>query len=245
MKSVPDAGTCRVVSPPTENALNDDYENDDPGFSGGFGQDNPTEGLELPPWERRERFGLLNALYLTIKDVLMAPGRFFHRMPSQVGLVQPLLFAVVLGLLATFFHWMYTLAGSSLQVFFKDSLSEVMKAPMIAFFTFLFSPALVAGGLLIQAGLTHLMLMILGGNRLGFEATFRVAAYGEATAVLLMIPGCGAFLALVWSLVVTVVGLYSIHEIEPWKAVLAVVLPSIICLASVGGSVVALVAGLS
>lgn len=225
--------------------MNDHFGNDDPGFSGGYGQDDPAVGLQLPPWERRERFGFLNALYLTIKDVLVAPGRFFQRMPSQVGLAQPLLFAVVLGLVATFFHWMYTLAGSSLQVFFQDNLSEVMKAPLFAFFNFLFSPVLVAVGLLVQAGLSHLMLMILGGNRLGFEATFRVAAYGEATAVLLMVPGCGAFLALVWSLVVMVVGLYSIHEIEPWKAVVAVVLPSIICLATVGGSVVALITRLS
>ena len=225
--------------------------NDNNGFQGqnnsdyNTGYSNNTEGLLLPPWERRDRFGFLNALYLTIKDVLLAPGTFFHRMPSQVGLAQPLLFAVLLGLVATFFHWMYTLAGSSLQVFVQDDISQVMKAPIFSFFNFLFSPITVSIGVFFQAGLTHLMLMILGGNRLGFEATFRVAAYSEATAVLLMVPGCGAFLAVVWSLVVTVVGLYSIHETEPWKAVVAVVLPTILCLTTIGGSVVALIAGLS
>jgi len=234
--------------------LNDNFQNsgnqDNPNqgysshFNNGFDQ-HSTEGLELPPWERRERFGFLNALYLTIKDVLLAPGRFFHRMPSQVGIPQPLLFAVVLGVLATFFHWMYTLMGSSLQVFVEDDLATVMQAPIYAFFNFLFSPISVSLVLFFQAALIHLMLMILGGNRLGFEATFRVAAYSEATAVLLMVPGCGAFLSLIWSLVVTVVGLYSIHEIEPWKAVVAVVLPAFICLTTIGGSVVALVAGLS
>ena len=213
-------------------------------FDAGFGTD-PTEGLLLPPWERRERFGFLNALYLTIKDVLLAPGTFFHRMPSQIGLTQPLLFAVILGLVATFFHWMYTLAGSSLQVFFQDDLSEIMQAPVYAFFNFLFSPITVSIGIFFQAGLTHLVLIILGGNRLGFEATFRVATYSEAAAVLLMIPGCGVPLALVWSLVITVVGLYNIHEIEPWKAVVAVVLPTVVCLTTIGGSVVALVAGLN
>lgn len=237
----------RAYSPPLETELNDTYGSNGP-MDNGLGPDfgaGATEGLQLPPWERRERFGFLNALYLTIKDVLLAPGQFFHRMPSQVGLAQPLLFAVVLGLLATFFQWMYTLAGSSLQVFVKDDLAEVMKAPVFTFFNFIFSPILVAVGVFFQAGLTHLMLMILGGNRLGFEATFRVAAYSEATAVLLMVPGCGAFLALVWSLVVMVIGLYSIHEIEPWKAVVAIVLPTIICLTTIGGSVVALIAGLS
>ncbi len=217
---------------------------DDPGYQDHFGS-SATEGLELPPWERRERFGFLNALYLTCKDVLLSPGQFFHRMPSQVGLAQPLFFAILLGLLATFFQWMYALMGSSLQIFISDDLSEVMKAPIFSFFNFLFSPITVSVGLFFQAGLAHLMLILLGGNRLGFEATFRVAAYSEATALLLMIPGCGAPLALIWSLVVMVVGLYSIHEIEPWKAVLAILLPTIICLATIGGSVVALVAGLN
>lgn len=232
--------------------MNDQYDNGAPGnqnFGPGFNNDDfrndATDGLQLPPWERRERFGFLNGLYLTIKDVLLAPGQFFHQMPSQVGLAQPLIFAIVLGLLATFFHWMYSLMGSSLQVFVSDDLSEVMKAPIYSFFNFMFSPITVTIGLFFQAGLTHLMLIILGGNRLGFEATFRVAAYSEATAVLLMIPGCGAFIALIWSLVVMVVGLYSIHEIEPWKAVVAMLLPTIICLATIGGSVVALIAGLN
>jgi len=215
----------------------------DPGFGNGFAS-GASEGLILPPWERRDRYGFLNALYLTIKDVLLAPGTFFGRMPSRVGLVQPLFFAIVLGVLATFLHWMYTLAGSSLQVFVAEDVAEVMRAPIYTFFSFLFSPVLVAVGIFFQAGLTHLMLMLLGGNRLGFEATFRVAAYSEATSVLLMLPGCGAFLALVWSLVVMVVGLYRIHDIEPWKAVLAVILPTVICLTTIGGSVVALIATL-
>ena len=32
------------------------------------------ETLRLPPWEERQRYGLLNALYLTIKDVLFTPA---------------------------------------------------------------------------------------------------------------------------------------------------------------------------
>ena len=43
------------------------------GFDEGLGS-SATEDLLLPPWERRERFGFLNGLYLTIKDVLLTPG---------------------------------------------------------------------------------------------------------------------------------------------------------------------------
>lgn len=203
-----------------------------------------TEGLQLPPWERRNRFGLLNGLYLTIKDVLLAPSRFFHRMPSKVGILQPLLFAVVLGIIGTFIAWLYSLVSASLQLVLLGDLSQGQSS-FTSFMVFVFSPLLVTMGVLIQAGLTHGVLMILGGSRLGFEATLRVAAYSEATAILLLLPICGIWLAIIWSMVILILGLYNIHETEPWKAVLAVLVPLLLCFMATGASVVAWMTGLS
>lgn len=200
------------------------------------------DGLLLPPWERRERFGLLNALYLTVKDVLFTPSRFFQRMPSQVGLLQPLLFALVLGAVGTFIAWIYSLVSSSLQMMIFGEL-EAGKS-LNLFFIFLFSPVLVTIGLFIQAGLTHGLLVLLGGGRLGFEATFRVAAYSEAATILLLIPICGSTIALVWSLVILILGLYNIHDTAPWKAVLAVLAPMLVCFATIGGGIIMLLASL-
>ena len=197
-----------------------------------------NEGLQLPPWERRKRFGLLNALYLTIKDVLLAPGRFFHRMPSQMGLTQPLLFALLLGVVGTFIVWMYSLVSTSLQMAVFGDFSNG-RSSLHSFFLFLSSPFWVAIAIFVQASLTHGVLILLSGGRLGFEATFRVAAYSEATSVILLLPICGSQIAIVWSLVVLIIGLYNIHEIEPWKAVVAVLAPMLVCLSIVGGSVIA------
>ena len=210
----------------------------------GFGTTG-TEGLLLPPWERRERFGFLNGLYLTIKDVLLTPQTFFHRMPSQVGLNQPLYFALVLGVVAAFFVWMWSLAGSSLQMFVADDLEEVFQGPLYSFFAFLFSPITVAILVFLKAGLIHLVLMLVGGNRLGFEATFRVAAYGEAAAILTLVPFCGSVIGVLWGLFITIVGLYSIHETEPWKAVVAVVAPMVLCLSFISVSAILVMMGLS
>jgi hypothetical protein len=215
-----------------------------PGFESGPGSD-ASEGLRLPPWERRERFGFLNALYLTVKDVLVAPGHFFHQMPSRVGLLQPLLFAVVIGAIATFFGWMWSLAGSSLQLMVAEDMGEVgevLQGPWWSFVLFLFSPVIVAVGILVKAALIHLLLMLLGGNKLGFEATFRVAAYAEATSILGLLPFCGSVLGTVWGLVVVIVGLYSIHETDPWRAIVAVLLPMMLCFSAIGTGVVALIA---
>ena len=203
-----------------------------------------TEGLQLPPWERRDRFGFLNGLYLTLKDVLLVPGRFFHRMPSQVGVMQPLLFAVVLGAIGTFIAWLYSLVSSSLQLALFGDFSHANSA-LYSFLLFIFSPVLMTVGVFIQAALIHAVLLMTGGNRLGFEATFRVSAYSEATTVLLMLPICGSWVAIIWSLVILIIGLYNIHEIDPWKAVLVVVAPLLLCFMVVGGSIVAWMTGLT
>lgn len=224
----------------------DDFQsgNFDEEFDEGFGTSG-TEGLLLPPWERRERYGFLNGLYLTVKDVLLTPRTFFHRMPSRVGLAQPLYFALVLGVFAAFFMWMWSLAGSSLKMFVTDDLSEVIRGPFQYFLMFIFSPVIVGILVFFKAGIIHLMLMLFGGDKLGFEATFRVAAYGEAASILALVPGCGAFLGVLWSLFITIVGLYSIHETEPWKAVLAVVAPMVLCLSFITGSAILVMMGLN
>jgi len=208
-----------------------------------FDQDG-TEGLQLPPWEQREAFGLLNGLYLTIKNIMLAPGEFFHRMPSQLGMAQPLLFAVIIGVLASFFSWMWTLTGGSLQALLEDNFEAAGRGAAISFVLFLFSPVTVAILVAFKAAIIHGVLMLVGGNRLGFEATFRVSAYSEATAVLALVPFCGGMVAVLWSLAVTIIGLYSIHETEPWKAIVAVLAPMLLCLATTGGALALLVLGL-
>ncbi len=216
----------------------------DDGYRDDFGPAEAPEGLALPPWEQRETYGFLNGLYLTIKGVLLSPGRFFHRMPTRLGLAQPLLFAVVLGVVAAFITWMWTLAGSSLQALLRDNVSEAVRAPFVSFGLFLLSPVIVAMGVFIKAGLFHLLLMLTGGNRLGFEATFRVSAYSQAGAILALVPFCGSAVGVLWILVVSVIGLYSIHETEPWKAVVAVLAPMVLCLAATGSALSLLLVGM-
>jgi hypothetical protein len=77
----------------------------------------------------------------------------------------------------------------------------------------------------VAAGVMHLMLLLLGGARRGFEATFRVAAYAHATSLLLLVPFCGLPITLVWRVVTYVIGLAEAHQIGHGKALAAVLLP--------------------
>jgi len=195
----------------------------------------PGEGLVLPPWENRSRYGFLNALYLTIKDVLLSPAQFFARMPSRIGLTQPLLFAVVVNVVSAFFLWMWALAGSSLQMFIAEDIADIVEAPFIYGIIFVLSPVIAVVDVFLTAGLSHLCLILVGGNRLGFETTFRVMAYSSAVYIMTLVPFCGSIIALIWGIAIIIIGLQRAHDTDTWRAVLAVFLPLILCIITCSG----------
>mgnify|MGYP001076578920 CR=1 FL=1 len=195
----------------------------------------PPPGAQPPPWEDRSRYGFINAVYLTTREVLLAPGLFFARPISQPGLWQPLLFAMVIGAVSAFFDWMWMLAGSSLRVLVGQDIARLMRAQFLSGMAFLLSPVLVFAGVFLRAAVVHVCLLIVDAARGGFAATFRVVAYSEAVWILAVLPFCGNLFAVVWGTIVAIVGVRELHRCESWRAVVGVLLPLLICLSSCGG----------
>jgi hypothetical protein len=193
-----------------------------------------AENLCLPPWEERERYGFINALYLTVRDSLYVPRSFFARMPSRLGLTQPLLFAMIMGVIGAFFQWMWSLTGATWFHILRREPIGFLEAPLVSGAIFAFSPLLMLVNVFAAAGLVHLILLLIGGNRLGFEATFRVMAYSASAAIFLLIPFCGHAVIFFWALTVVTIGLQEIHEIEGWRAIAAVLLLLLPCLFGCG-----------
>ncbi len=194
------------------------------------------ESLRLPPWEERERYGLLNALYLTVRNVLSAPGLFFQRMPTRLGLVQPLLFGVVMTFASAFFDFMWSLTGGSLQrLIDRGDISDFLRAPVILGAIWVLSPLVAVVQIVVRAAVFHLGLMISGGNRQGFEATFRVVAYSRAAGIISILPFCGGLAGWIWEIAITVVGLARLHGVEEWRSGVAVLLPVALMALSCGG----------
>ncbi len=210
------------------------YDTPDPGLA---------DPLRVPPWEDRGRYGLLNALYLTIKEVLSAPGTFFARMPTGVGMTQPFLFAIVMGALEAFCIWLWSFGNGNLPLFAHMRLLAFLSGPFVAGVRFVLSPLIAALTLLICATVVHGCLLIVGGNRLGFEATARVIAYARAAGVVAMLPICGGSLAIVWAVGIAIVGLARIHGAEPWRALVAVLVPALLVL-TIGAFGLAVVAAM-
>jgi hypothetical protein len=218
----------------------------------------PPPALESPPgpsggtpWERRAEIGAGTALVETTKEVLLAPTAFFQAMPVSGGIGAPLGYAVILGYLGVVAQAVYQAVfrvamGTALSRFeTRGELGQVL--PWLEggagfVMQLVLGPLFVVLGLFIGAGVYHLMLLILGGARRDFEATFRVAAYGHAISVFLILPICGSLIGFVWWLVVVGIGLSEAHGIGRGKAFTAVLLPLVLICCCCAG-VVALIAG--
>src|SRR6266542_90051 len=69
-----------------------------------------------------------------------------------------------------------------------------------------------------------------GGAKQSFETTFRVVCFAEGSASpLLVIPFCGGLITGIWKVVLYCIGLARSHETDTGRAVIAVLLPLIVC----------------
>lgn len=182
-------------------------------------------------WEDMENLGFLKAFFQTIGEVLFRPSWFFSRMPVDRGLIHPLIFALVMGVLGGMFGLLYQF----LMMFYLGSMFETegfggSSLPMIII-SAIGLPLFTVIGVFVISGLLHVCLMIVRGNRKGFEATFRVVAYAMSTQVFGIVPLLGGLIGSIWALVIQILGLRESHGISTGRAALAIFLPILAILA--------------
>ncbi len=190
-------------------------------------------GREKTPWESREAHGFFGGLLKTLNESLFRPSGFFRKMPVTGGLTDPMLYALIIGMIGLMFYYFW-------QILFKSAIQHMIPGVQAAAGQHLFqgiglailaflSPFLIILGLFVSAGILHVCLMMVKGAKNGFEATFRVVAYGYSTYFFLIIPVCGGLLYGVWAIVLNIIGLREAHETSGGKAAFAVFLPLIVC----------------
>lgn len=198
------------------------------------------------PWEKRAESGFLASLLEITRLVLLEPKAAFASMKPSGGLGAPLFFFVLLatigGVAGIFYQSVYSSLESGASPEEKALVAMFTSTAAIGI-TIMLLPIFLAALAFVSAGLVHLSLIIVGGAKRPFEATFRVACYaGGATSVLQLLPICGAIAASIWNFVCMVIGLSEVHGIGKGRATVAVLLPSIVCCGLLLAGVVALVA---
>lgn len=185
------------------------------------------------PWDERQTVGFWTALFETIRLVLLEPSNAFSRMKPTGGFGSPLFYYVILGTIGGVAGILYQTVFNTYQQAAdveQQAVPVALSSSVIVGVTIMILPVFLAVGAYIGAGILHLSLMILGGAKRPFEATFRVCCFaGGSTAVLQLLPVCGGLAASVWNFVLIIVGLSKVHDISKGRAVIAVLLPTIVC----------------
>ena len=186
------------------------------------------------PWENREQLGLVKAWLDTVSLLIAKPSEAFMMMRPEGGMLGPLLFGligscagvIVSVLFQTFMRSIPGFGGGPNDLFRALGVSH--GAFMIIYA--IFSPLLVALGLFLGSAILHLCLMLVGGANRPFETTFRVVCFtGGAANLFSMIPICGGFVALIYSIVLECIGLSRAHQTTTGKALMAIFLPMVAC----------------
>ena len=202
----------------------------------------PRSGL---PWDERYTKGFVTAFVETLQIVLTRPAEAFTAMRREGGLAEPLLYAVVGGSVGGIVSFLFSFGLQSLGIFGnRDHNAFAMMAGLGAgsIAVIILLPLFICIGMFIASAIIHVCLMIVGGAKQSFETTFRVIAFTHgSTGPLQMIPVCGGMIAGVWALVLYCIGLARAHETETGRAVMAVLLPLIVCCG--GGILIAIMFG--
>lgn len=202
-----------------------------------------VEDSQQIPWERRKELGFWNALLETFKQIVSGPSEFFAMMSKSGDFGGPLIYAIILAVVAVIGSQIWAIIGlMPLNMLAglggAESMGEMAATTAFgvgnSIVAIILAPIGVGIGLFVGAGVLHLMLMIVGGATESYETTFRCMAYSQTAQIAQLIPFIGGLIAAIWGIVLQVIAIREAHEISQGKAILAVVLPMIICCIGMG-----------
>jgi hypothetical protein len=190
-----------------------------------------TPPMEPIPWEQ-PGLGFFASFYETLRLLATQPRRAYERVAVTSAIARPLGFGVLIA-------WPGILATTLWDIALRSQLDNLApwlqqgrryETPPVFEITFaLAAPCWLPIALFVGAALQHLFLWMVGGAKRGYAQTFRVLCYAQVSAALGVIPLCGSVLGAIWHLVLQVIGLSATHRIGTGRAVMAILLPLILC----------------
>jgi hypothetical protein len=188
----------------------------------------PSQGATSPEkeatWESDR--GFLSAFFATLKESLFSPSSFFRKNAAGEGSLSPLVYGVICAIIGfginVFWDWVAIEKFSHYLALHKYSFNTYLVYSTIAL------PLKAIFVLLIDSFVTHLCLMIVGGNKGGFRTTFRVVCYSAGAYLFGFIPIIGLLIEVVYTRVLIIIGIREGHGISTGRAVFAILLPLIV-----------------
>ena len=176
------------------------------------------------PWESGE--GFIGAFLKTTREALFSPTRFFKKIALGEGYWSALIYGMITGIIGfgvgIVWQWFFFSKWLPMERFSALSSSVYFIIITIAL------PVMVFSSMVIGSGVTHLCLMIVGGNKKGFQGTFRAVSYSFCGYLFGIVPFIGSTIGGIYAMILIIFGVREVHGISTGKAVLAVLLPIIV-----------------
>ena len=207
--------------------------------------------LEVNPWAQRDRLGFVTAWWRTVLAVSTSPGRFFGTLNVDKGIGEAASFAALSLLPALLMGFVFQTAmlaafGDNLYQLLEPFLSEAnLPADVAAELekAFQVGPGSIVSGFATSVGIglplslffvvffgviQHVILMLVGGDTKGFEATIQAAFYAVGVRFWEVIP-LVSVVGVLWMFVVQALGYSAVHKSAGWKGFAAAWGPALTC----------------
>lgn len=150
------------------------------------------------------------AIPQTAVKILTSPSNYFRNMPKTGGFIEPLVFAIVMGIISGFIQAVLGIMGLRLVMGVGMALASVILMPII-----------IVIGSFIGAAIMFVIWKLMGSQE-SYETAYRCGAYISAitpiTTILGLIPYIGSSIGIVLMVFFVVIASVEVHRIESQKA---------------------------
>jgi DNA-directed RNA polymerase subunit RPC12/RpoP len=196
------------------------------GAAGGSGPGD-DHGPRLPcDWESNWHSDFFGAFFRQIKGVIIDPiNTPGLAAPTQdyFGMALFVFLMSVVGILpGIFFQLVF-------MVLLQGDSEEFLTRAGFQLLSVLFLPLIAVAWQFLWAGILHVSFRYIAGSSKDYGTSFTTLALGQATAVFALIPCAGPMVHVVYGFIVGIGGMAKAHEVDTGKAVLAYLVPILIC----------------
>ncbi|TYB31699.1 MAG: zinc-ribbon domain-containing protein [Candidatus Mcinerneyibacterium aminivorans] len=190
----------------------------------------------------REDYSIIQKFFYSIKDLFFAPTKFFESLSSKTGVLNAFLFFMGITVISAIFNSIWTKTMMSNMKTFMQQFGDAMQqneafwsgfqSSMANYsFTLTFIRGVIFGtiGIFILSAIYHVILIILGEGKNGFQNTLKASFFGYTPNLLVIIPFCGSIIGYIWAIVLTIIGLAKLQKTSYGKAAIAVLSILVLC----------------
>ncbi len=181
-----------------------------------------TDQFSRPNMEK-----LISTVSETMMQVITNPVGFYQSMPRSGGFVEPLVFAIIMGVIGGVLQAILGVFGIGFTGTILMALASIIIGPiMIAIFGF------------VGAAILFVIWRLLG-SRESYETAYRCGAYATAvtpvTSILNVIPFLGPALGVAWMAYLMIIASIQVHQVKPKIALIVFgILGGLLVLSSIG-----------